>query len=128
MPFDPAYAATKAAVIGWVRAAAPGLAAHGIRINAICPGFADTNILSASAREGLSNLGIPILPVDTVVDAVVAAIESGEGGQCWFIQAGRDIEPFGFRGLPGPRDEAGNEAPRLAGQVGSALVDRGNDS
>ena len=48
MPFDPAYSATKAAVIGWVRAAAPGLAAHGIRINAICPGPTDTPLAQAN--------------------------------------------------------------------------------
>jgi len=125
VPFDPIYGANKHGVVGLVRGVGPAYTGKGIYINAICPGFADTNILSANAREGLSNLGIPILPVDTVVDAVVAAIESGEGGQCWFIQAGRDIEPFGFRGLPGPRDEAGNDAPRLAGQVGTALVDKG---
>src|SRR2546430_16755734 len=39
MPHDPAYTATKHAVVGWVRAAAPALAARGIRLNALCPGF-----------------------------------------------------------------------------------------
>jgi NAD(P)-dependent dehydrogenase (short-subunit alcohol dehydrogenase family) len=125
VPFDPIYGANKHGVVGLVRAVGSAYAGKGIYVNAICPGFADTNILSGSAREALGNMGIPILPVDTVVDAFIAAVESGEGGQCWFIQAGRDIEPFGFRGLPGPRDEAGNAAPRLAGQVGSALADHG---
>ncbi|HLX21566.1 MAG TPA: SDR family oxidoreductase, partial [Gaiellaceae bacterium] len=39
MPFDPMYTATKHAVVGFVRGAADGLSRHGIRINAICPGF-----------------------------------------------------------------------------------------
>jgi len=124
VPFDPIYGANKHGVVGLVRAAGAATAGNGIFINAICPGFADTNILSASAKDALGNLGIPIIPVDTVVDAVIAAIESGEGGQCWFIQAGRQIEPFAFRGLPGPRDAEGNDAPRLAGRVGAALADR----
>ena len=37
MPYDPMYTATKHAVVGFVRGAAQGLSAHGIRINALCP-------------------------------------------------------------------------------------------
>lgn len=36
------YATTKAALIGYVAAAAPGLAARGITINAVAPGFIET--------------------------------------------------------------------------------------
>ena len=39
---DPIYALTKHAVIGLVRSVAPQLEGSGIRINAVCPGFADT--------------------------------------------------------------------------------------
>jgi hypothetical protein len=24
-------------------------------------------------------------------------------GECWFVQAGRESQAFGFRGIPGPR-------------------------
>jgi NAD(P)-dependent dehydrogenase (short-subunit alcohol dehydrogenase family) len=123
VPFDPVYGANKHAVVGLVRAVGAAYADKRTFVNAICPGFADTNILSAPAREALGNLGIPLLSVDNVADAFFAAIESGEGGQCWYIQAGRPIEPFRFRNLPGPRDDDGGSAPAGAGQVGSALTD-----
>ena len=123
VPFDPVYGANKHGVVGLIRAVGAAYAPKGVFVNAICPGFADTNILSAPAREALGNLGIPLLSADTVADAFFAAITSGEGGQCWYIQAGRDIEPFRFRNLPGPRDAGGDSAPGRAGDVGSALTD-----
>jgi NAD(P)-dependent dehydrogenase (short-subunit alcohol dehydrogenase family) len=125
VPFDPFYGANKHAVVGLVRAVGAAYAAQGIHVNAICPGFADTNIVSAEAREALSSIGVPLLEVDRVVDAFVAAIESGEGGQCWYIQPGRDIEPFRFRNVPGPRDDSGARASERAGDVQQTLVDRG---
>ena len=51
MPGDPAYTATKHAVVGWVRAAAPALAARGIRLNALCPGFTDTTLVDVRAAR-----------------------------------------------------------------------------
>ena len=123
--FDPIYGANKHGVVGLVRGAGAAHAKDGIFINAVCPGFADTNIVSAPARESLANLGIPLLPVERVVDAVMAALASGEGGQCWFIQVGRDIEPFRFRNVPGPHDESGARVSEKAGDVGSSLAERG---
>ena len=46
MPGDALYTLTKHAVVGYVRAAAPTLAADGIRVNAVCPGFADTPLIA----------------------------------------------------------------------------------
>lgn len=125
VPFDPFYGANKHGVVGLVRAVGAAYAAQGIHVNAICPGFADTNIVSAEAREVLSNIGVPLLEVDRVVDAFMAAIESGEGGQCWYIQPGRDIEPFRFRNVPGPRDDSGARTSEHAGEIQQSLVDRG---
>ena len=120
-PFDPLYGANKHGVVGLVRATGAAYAGKGVFINAICPGFADTNIVSADARQALSSIGIPLLTVERVVDAFVAALESGEGGQCWFIQPGRPSEPFRFRNVPGPRDESGERVSDRAGEVQQAF-------
>lgn len=40
--YNPAYCASKAGVLGLVRSLAHGLAAEGIRVNAVCPGTTDT--------------------------------------------------------------------------------------
>lgn len=45
-PFDPVYGANKAAVVGLVRALGPTFAEEGVRVNALCPSFADTDILT----------------------------------------------------------------------------------
>jgi meso-butanediol dehydrogenase/(S,S)-butanediol dehydrogenase/diacetyl reductase len=46
-----AYCTAKAGVIGMVRAMALDLAAEGIRVNAICPGFVETELALAVAAE-----------------------------------------------------------------------------
>ncbi len=124
-PFDPIYGANKHGVVGLVRAAGAAYGPQGIRVNAVCPGFADTNIVSAEARETLESIGVPLLSVDRVVDAVMAAIGSGESGQCWYVQPGRPSEPFRFRNVPGPRDDSGARASERAGDVQRSLTERG---
>lgn len=102
VPMDPLYAANKHAVVGLTRSLGPGLAAEGVRINAICPGFADTAIIS-SFRSDLEAGGIPIIAPETVAEAAVRLLGGSESGECWFIQPGREPAPFRFPNLPGPR-------------------------
>jgi NAD(P)-dependent dehydrogenase (short-subunit alcohol dehydrogenase family) len=123
--FDPIYGANKHGVVGLVRAAGAAYGGQGIRINAICPGFADTNIVTAEARETLQSIGVPLLSVDHVVDAFMSALTSGESGQCWFVQPGRPSEPFRFRNVPGPRDDSGARSSEQAGEVQRSLTERG---
>lgn len=100
MPGDVLYTLTKHAVVGYVRSAAPVLAAEGIRVNAVCPGFADTPLI-ARARDRFADF--PLLTADDVVDAIDAVLERGQPGECWFVQPGREPAPYGFRGVPGPK-------------------------
>jgi NAD(P)-dependent dehydrogenase (short-subunit alcohol dehydrogenase family) len=99
MPFDPAYTATKHAVVGWVRAAAPGLAEHGIRINALCPGFTDTPIMEAELRDAV---GVSLMDPSFVAEAALQVLNDEETGRAWVVQPNR-VEPFRFPGVPGPR-------------------------
>jgi NAD(P)-dependent dehydrogenase (short-subunit alcohol dehydrogenase family) len=102
VPMDPIYAANKHAVVGLVRSLGPVLAIDGIRINAICPGFADTAII-APIREQLLDQGLPIIPPEQVTDTVIELFDGEMTGECWFVQAGRESQAFNFRGIPGPR-------------------------
>jgi NAD(P)-dependent dehydrogenase (short-subunit alcohol dehydrogenase family) len=102
VPYDPIYAANKHAVAGFTRSLGPVLAPEGIHFNAICPGFADTRIIDP-IKGGLAEGGIPVIPVETVVDAVIALFGLEAGGECHFVQAGMEAQQFRFRNVPGPR-------------------------
>ena len=99
MPYDPAYTATKHAVVGWVRGAAEGLRAHGIRINALCPGFTDTAIVEDELR---GMLPVPLMEPSFVAEAALQAMRSDETGQAWVVQPNRILQ-FRFPNVPGPR-------------------------
>jgi NAD(P)-dependent dehydrogenase (short-subunit alcohol dehydrogenase family) len=103
MPHDPIYTLTKHAVVGYVRAIAPHLAERGIRINAICPGFVDTPIVTDDLRAWIESQGIPLIQPDQVADAVLHAARADETGQAWVVQPGREPLRYEFRGVPGPR-------------------------
>ncbi|MCD0448962.1 SDR family NAD(P)-dependent oxidoreductase [Actinocorallia sp. API 0066] len=100
MPLDPLYGANKTAVVGLVRSLGPTYLPEGIRVNALCPSFAETAILDG-LRELLGDF--PILDVETVADAFLHILASDEAGQAWPVVPGREFEPFRFRGVPGPR-------------------------
>jgi NAD(P)-dependent dehydrogenase (short-subunit alcohol dehydrogenase family) len=99
MPMDPMYTATKHAVVGFARAAAPALLGRGIRLNALCPGFTDTAIVDDELR---GRLPVPLMEPAFVAQAALQALNDPESGRAWIAQPNR-IEPFAFPGLPGPR-------------------------
>jgi NAD(P)-dependent dehydrogenase (short-subunit alcohol dehydrogenase family) len=117
VPEDPVYAATKHAVVGFVRSVAPALGDRGIAINAVCPGFADTAMVAGTARERLEDAGFPLLTAVEVADAAWVALSSGLTGHAWVVQPGRPPIDFRFPTLPGPRtadDEVVGVPPSLA--------------
>jgi len=99
VPMDPIYSLTKHAVVGFVRSVAPQLAARGIRINALCPGFADTPIVASEVRELID---VPLIEPSFVADAALQALNDEETGRAWVVQPNH-IVPFRFQNLPGPR-------------------------
>jgi NAD(P)-dependent dehydrogenase (short-subunit alcohol dehydrogenase family) len=111
MASDPIYAATKHFLVGLVRSVAPALAARGVRVNAVCPGIVDTPLIGVDGKARLEAAGFPLLQAEDVAEAVARAIASGQTGQAWVVQPGRDPEPYRFGGVPGPR-VAGAEGMR----------------
>jgi NAD(P)-dependent dehydrogenase (short-subunit alcohol dehydrogenase family) len=87
IPGAAAYSAAKHAVLGLTRSAALDYAAQGIRINAICPGIIDTNMIAEvsggteegraalAAREPIGRLGRP----EEIASAVLWLSSRGAG-------------------------------------------------
>ena len=110
---DPVYAATKHAVVGFVRSVAPTLAERGLSINAICPGMVDTPMLSAETRAGLAAASFPLLSPADVAEAAWVALSSGETGHAWAVQPGRPPIDFRFPRVPGPEPGTTSGSARL---------------
>jgi meso-butanediol dehydrogenase/(S,S)-butanediol dehydrogenase/diacetyl reductase len=65
-----AYNASKHAVVGLTRCAALEMGAHGINVNAICPGFVQTDMLESFRAHG-DILGVPF---EKVMEAGLARV------------------------------------------------------
>lgn len=100
---DPIYGLTKSAVVGFVRSVALPLAERGIRVQAICPAWADTALMDDVFKEDLVDRGYRLLRPEDVAEGVWAAYRSEETGEAWIVQPGREPLVYGFRGVPGPR-------------------------
>lgn len=69
-----AYAAAKHAVLGFTRSAAAEAAAHGVTVNAVCPGYVDTPMTEASLARIVEKTG---RSRDEALASVVAANPQG---------------------------------------------------
>lgn len=67
-PFLAHYSASKFAVLGWTQSLARELAAKGIRVNAVCPGFVATSMQSREVQWEASLRGIA--PEQVIADYV----------------------------------------------------------
>jgi NAD(P)-dependent dehydrogenase (short-subunit alcohol dehydrogenase family) len=103
IPDDPIYGLTKHAVVGFVRSVAPQLAERGIRIQAVCPGWADTSLMTNGFKQDLAERGYRLLQPDDVAEGVWAAYKSEGTGEAWVVQPGREPLHYEFKGVPGPR-------------------------
>jgi NAD(P)-dependent dehydrogenase (short-subunit alcohol dehydrogenase family) len=103
IPDDPVYGLTKHAVVGFVRSVAPQLAERGIRIQAVCPGWADTGLLTNDFKQQLGGRGYRLLQPSDVADGVWSAYQSEGTGEAWVVQPGREPLLYEFKGVPGPR-------------------------
>jgi NAD(P)-dependent dehydrogenase (short-subunit alcohol dehydrogenase family) len=103
IPEDPIYGLTKHAVVGFVRSVAPQLAERGIRIQVVCPGWADTALTANGFKEELIRRGFRLLQPSDVAEGVWAAYRSQGTGEAWVVQPGRDPLLYEFKGVPGPR-------------------------
>lgn len=104
---NPIYSASKHAVVGLVRAVAPSLREHQIKVNAICPGFIDTTLVG-QVRDSVQQSGIPLMTPGDIAKGVVAVILQAETGHAWVMQPGIELEPYRFRGVPGARNADGS--------------------
>jgi NAD(P)-dependent dehydrogenase (short-subunit alcohol dehydrogenase family) len=109
-PGDPVYVATKHAVVGFVRGAAPALAVRGITIDAVCPGFADTPLVSDDMRQALATAEFPLLGPDEVAAAVALLLRTEGTGRALVVQPGREPTEFRYPNVPGARAESGESA------------------
>jgi len=100
---DPIYGLTKHAVVGFVRSVAPQLAERGIRIQAVCPGWANTALTTLEFRQELEGRGFRLLSPEAVAEGVWAAYSSEGTGEAWIVQPGREPLLYEFKGVPGPR-------------------------
>lgn len=77
VPVDPMYTATKYAVIGLGRAVAGANEHSGVRINVICPGVTDTQIVPDDFRKPEYGL----MPADMMAAEIVDLLMHGDNGE-----------------------------------------------
>ena len=103
IPDDPIYGLTKHAIVRFVRSVAPQLVERGIRIQAVCPGWADTPLTPNGFKQELTARGFRLLQPHEVAEGVWAAYKSEGTGEAWIVQPGREPLLYEFKGVPGPR-------------------------
>jgi NAD(P)-dependent dehydrogenase (short-subunit alcohol dehydrogenase family) len=94
---DPFYAATKHAIIGFVRSAGPQLRERGVRLHAICPAAVKTALIDDFIAQRLEEGGRPALDPSEVAVAVAEMLASDDTGFVRTIIHGKGVQDFEFR-------------------------------
>ncbi|GAB2550995.1 SDR family NAD(P)-dependent oxidoreductase [Nocardia heshunensis] len=110
-PFDPAYSASKHAIIGFVRSLAMVWSEAGVTMNAICPGVVETGMIPTEWLPRLRDQGYFVAHPDEVAAAVEHVVRSGETGQAWEVQGGKPVAPIAFPAIELSRAGTGPVAP-----------------
>ncbi len=77
VPVDPMYTATKYALVGLTRAVSAANEGSSVRINAICPGVVDTQIVPDEYKAPEFNM----MPVEVMASEIVNLLEQGANGE-----------------------------------------------
>ena len=77
VPVDPMYTATKYAVVGFGRAVAAANAGSGLRVNVICPGVTDTQIVPDEFKTPEFNM----MPAKVIAAEVWDLLTNGPNGE-----------------------------------------------
>jgi NAD(P)-dependent dehydrogenase (short-subunit alcohol dehydrogenase family) len=94
---DPLYAATKHAVVGFVRSAGPQLLERGVRLHAICPAAVQTGLIDEFIQRRLEEGNRPALDPSEVAVAVAQMLASDDTGFIRTIAFGKGVQDFQFR-------------------------------
>jgi NAD(P)-dependent dehydrogenase (short-subunit alcohol dehydrogenase family) len=94
---DPFYAATKHAIVGFVRSAGPQLLERGIRLHAICPAAVQTALIDDFIARRLEEGNRPALDPSEVAVAVAEMLVSDDTGFVRTIIHGKGVQDFEFR-------------------------------
>ncbi|MBT6584318.1 MAG: SDR family NAD(P)-dependent oxidoreductase, partial [Gammaproteobacteria bacterium] len=77
VPVDPMYTATKYALVGMGRAVSAANEGSNVRINVICPGVTDTQIVPDDYRKPEFN----VMPVEVMAAEIVDLLINGANGE-----------------------------------------------
>jgi NAD(P)-dependent dehydrogenase (short-subunit alcohol dehydrogenase family) len=94
---DPFYAATKHAIVGFVRSAGPQLLERGVRLHAICPAAVKTALIDDFIARRLEAGNRAALDPSEVAIAVAEMLASNDTGFVRTIMHGKGVQDFEFR-------------------------------
>ena len=89
-----AYNTSKGAVVDFTRALAGEWGRHGITVNAICPGYINTEMVQAVPKDVLEKSILPLIPIgrlgepEEIAAMIAPARAGGISGQCSRMSSG----------------------------------------